>query len=342
MKASRPQIERALDTAPADIRLFLLHGPDESQSRELAARLARRMGPEAERVDLSGAQLKGDPARLTDEAASISLFGGARHIRIEPAGDDAYEAVTALLEAPSAGNPVVMVAGALRKDSRLLKRALADPAVLAFASYLPEGGDIDRLAGSMAREQGLVIDGDVARRLATGSGGDRALLAREIEKLALYVDAAPDRPAPLDRAMFDEISADTAEGDLSRLVDMLISGRPERLGAELARLAIAGQEGIGLLRPLLRRLMLLAELRAEVDRGNGIEAVMGGAGRAVFWKEKAAVATQLSRWSGEALAKAIERVTATELAVKASGSAGPILVEAELVAIARFATRLRP
>ena len=36
------------------------------------------MGAEAERVDLSGAELKADPARLADEAASISLFGGAR------------------------------------------------------------------------------------------------------------------------------------------------------------------------------------------------------------------------------------------------------------------------
>ncbi|MET0270687.1 MAG: DNA polymerase III subunit delta [Sphingomonas sp.] len=341
MKASRAQIERALDTAPNDVRLFLLHGPDESQSRELATRLAKRMGADAERVDLSSAQLKADPARLSDEAAAISLFGDPRFIRIEPAGDDAMEAVTALLEAPSAGNPVVFVAGALRKDSRLLKLALASPVVLAFASYAPEGNDVDRLASQIARAHGLQIDADVARTLAAASGGDRAILTREIEKFALFIDAAPERPAVFDQTAYDAISADNAEGDLAKLIDLILAGRGEAVSRELARLATAGIEGIGVLRPLLRRLLLLAELRGAVDDGASVETALSGAGRAIFWKEKAAIGAQVSRWSGDGLAKAIDRVQAAELGIKASGSIGAILVESELLAIARHAARLR-
>jgi len=341
MKASRAQIERALDGAPGETRLFLLHGPDESQSRELAARLAKRMGGEAERIDLTGAQLKADPARLADEAAAISLFGGARFIRVEPAGDEALEAVTALLEAPRAGNPAVMVAGALRKDSKLLKLGLADAAILAFASYVPEGNDVDRLAGAMAREHGLQIEPEVTHLLAAASGGDRALLAREIEKLALFVDADAGRPAVLDRRAYAEIAADSADGDVARLIDLVLAGRTSLIGAELARLAVTGVLGIALLRPLLRRLLLLAELRGSVEAGESVEAAMAGGGRAIFWKDKAAVSSQLARWGGGALAKAIERVTAAELAVKASGSAGTVLVDNELVAIARYADRQR-
>ncbi len=341
MKANRAQVERALDTGPADVRLFLLHGPDEAQSRELAARLAKRLGPEAERVDLSGQQLKSDPARLADEAASISLFGGPRFIRIEPAGDDAFEAVTALLEAPSAGNPAVLITGALRKDSKLLKLATAHPAVLALASYPPEGNDLDRIAMQIARTLGLTIDQDVAHRLAIAAGGDRAVLTREIEKLALYVDAAPDRPVAVDPGAYDAIAADNAEGDLSRVIDLILTGRTEMLGAELARLAISGVEGIALLRPLLRRLLLLAEIRGEVEQGFSIDAAMAGAGRAVFWKEKGAVSAQARRWTATSLATAIERVQSAELAVKASGSVGPVVVENELLLIARHATQLR-
>ena len=100
------------------------------------------------------------------------------------------------------GNPVAIVAGALRKDSKLLKRALADAKTMAFASYVPEGNDADRLATAMARERGLSFDRDIAHRLAVSTGGDRALLAREIEKLALYADSSHDRPATLDHAMF--------------------------------------------------------------------------------------------------------------------------------------------
>ena len=88
MKANARDIRSALERPSPDIRLYLLHGPDGSATAELAALLARAMGPEAERVDLDGATLRSDPARLSDEAASMSLFGGARHIRVSPAGSN--------------------------------------------------------------------------------------------------------------------------------------------------------------------------------------------------------------------------------------------------------------
>src|SRR3546814_7543996 len=92
------QIERALDAPSADIRLFLLHGPDDAGSQALTKRLERAMGPDAERIDLDGAALKIDPARLADEAASISLFGGARWIRVTLAGDERSEEHTSELQ----------------------------------------------------------------------------------------------------------------------------------------------------------------------------------------------------------------------------------------------------
>src|SRR3546814_1879050 len=79
--------------------MFLLHGPNVAGSQALTKRLERAMGPDAERIDLDGAALKIDPARLADEAASISLFGGARWIRVTLAGDEALPAIEGLLQA---------------------------------------------------------------------------------------------------------------------------------------------------------------------------------------------------------------------------------------------------
>ena len=55
------------------------------------------------------------------------MFGGARWILVEPAGDEIVPALEALLEAPAAGNPVAVLAGALKPASKLLKLALAAP-----------------------------------------------------------------------------------------------------------------------------------------------------------------------------------------------------------------------
>ena len=342
MKANRPQIERALKARADDIRLFLLYGPDEAGSRSLAKLLAAAMGPEAERVDLSGSDLKGDPARLSDEAASISLFGGARYVWVEPAGDEAVEAAEALIGAATAGNPVVMLAGALKPASRLLKLALAAPCAMAFASYVPEAGEADKLVIEMGREMGLVIRRDIARRIADGCAGNRAVMAQELDKLALFADAAPERPKQIEQDAIDAIGAASEEGDLSRLVDSVLGGDAAGLEAELTRLHSVGVEGISLVRPaLLRRLGLLAKLRAEVDQGNSVSAVMASSGKSLFWKDKDTVGAQLGRWRSDLIAKSMSRVMEVQRQVMSPGGLGPLAVDEELFAICRQAARLR-
>lgn len=341
MKANRGQIERALDKPASDIRLYLLYGPDESGSRALADRLARAMGNEAERIDLDGATLARDPALLADEAASISLFGGTRHIRLSLSADEALAAIEALIEAPQAGNPVVAIAGALKPASKLLKLALGSPSAMAFASYVPEGADADRIAVAIARDAGLRIAPDVARRLVEATGGDRALLAREIEKFALFVDAAPDRPGEIDHQAIDLLGADMGEGDLSRLTDAVIGGAPDAAARELERLEGDGVDGIKLVRALLRRVLVLAQLRAEVDQGKSIDAVMASSGKSLFWKEQPVVARQLQRWPADRIATAETRLLDVERKLKSANAAGPVLVSAEMIAISRAAARSR-
>lgn len=340
MKANRGQIDKALK-APGATRFFLLHGPDDSGSRALAKALAAAMGADAERIDLSGADLKADPARLADEAASISMFGGARWILIEPAGDEAVPALEALLAAPAAGNPVAVLAGSLKPASKLLKLALAAPDALAFASYLPDAQGADRLTAELARAEGLVLRPDVARRIAESCGGDRALIAQELAKFALYAGAAPDAPKAIDHDVIDTLGAGNDGGDLGRLVGSAASGDAAVLEAELARLHAEGLEGIPLIRAMLRRIALLARLRAEVEQGQSPAAVMASSGKSLFWKEKDEVGRQLSRWRADLLAKAMSRLVEAERQVKASGGVGPLAADQELYAICRQAARLR-
>jgi DNA polymerase-3 subunit delta len=340
VKAKRAELERAL-RSPSDYRFFLLHGPDESGSHALVRLAAAAAGEGAERIDLSGAELKADPARLADEAASISLFGGARYVVVQPAGDECVAAAEALLEAPAAGNPVLLVAGTLKPTSKLLKLALAAPAALAFASYVAEGREAERLVHDMARAEGLTAGPDVARRLAEACAGNRSILALELQKLALYLDAAPGRPRALDHEALDAVGAAAGEGDLTRLVDSVGSGNAATLQSELLRLSGEGIEGIPLIRAVLRRMSLLARLRAQVERGNSPDAVMASQGKSLFWKEKDSIGRQLVRWRSEPLARSVGRLLEAERQVKAPGGLGPRAVDEELFAICRQAARLR-
>src|SRR5205085_1596951 len=141
VKANPGQIRTAMAKPGPDIRLYLLHGPDEAGAADLARLLGKAMGAEAERVDLDAGVLKGDPARLTDEASSLSLFAGARFVRIAPCGEECADAFTALLEAERAGNPVVAIAPSVKASGKIVKLAIESKRAMAFACYAPSAGD---------------------------------------------------------------------------------------------------------------------------------------------------------------------------------------------------------
>lgn len=339
-RGSGPLLQ-ALDRADPAVRLYLFYGADEAGARALAARLGKALGDDVERVDLSGDVLKGDPARLADEAASISLFGGKRWIRVDPAGDECVAAVKALIEAPAAGNPVAMIGPNLRKDSKLVKLLTDASAAMVQACYPPEGRELDALVVEMGRALGLELWPDVAQRIARSCGGDRAVLSSELDKLSLYLDTAPDRTRPVSMEVLDALGAGIDEGDLSRLSAMVFGGDMAGTDSEIARLESEGIEGIPVLRSLGRRALLLAQLRAQVASGDNVGRVMDTAGKAVFFKERDAVKRALERWTPEMLSTAVTRIAEAERQVKAPGFVGPALVNDAVLAITRAAARRR-
>lgn len=339
--AKRVEIERAVDRPDAAIRFYLFYGPDEAGSRALADRLAKALGDDVERIDFDGGQLAKDPALLADEAASQSLFGGARWIRVRASGDEVAAAAEALLGAPQAGNPVAIVAGALKPTSRLLKLALAAPDVLAFASYAPEGNEADRVAIAIGQEVGVRLQPDVARRLVEAAGGDRAVIAREIEKIADYLDADRASPREADFDTLAAIGAGHAEADQGALVDAALLGQPQDAAAELVALSPEGSESIPLVRAALRRALQLSQLRADAESRGSIDAALAAAGKSLFWKEKAIVEAELRRWSAAELARLVDRLTEVQARLVAPGNAGAVLAADEFLAIARAVARRR-
>jgi DNA polymerase-3 subunit delta len=337
VKADKRQIERALDHPGGEVRCILLYGPDEAGSLVLADRLGKAMGADADRVDLDGAMLAKDPARLADEAASSSLFGGARWIRVRANGDEVIEAVEALLAAPQSGNPVAIVAGALKPSSKLLKLALASPATAAFASYLPDAREAVPLVTAIASALHLRLSQDDAQRIFDAAAGDRAVMARELEKLALYVDADEASPKIVSSEALAAIGAGEGETDSGALIDGVLTGRGRDAVEELRAHSGSGEDGIPLVRALLRRLLQLAALRSEADRSSLAQVMNGPSARSLFWKDKPVVQAELQRWSSPDLAMLLQRVTEAQGALLQSGGPGAVVASQELLTIARAA-----
>jgi DNA polymerase-3 subunit delta len=325
-----------LDRPDPAIRFYLFYGPDEGQSRGFAERLLKGLG--AEKAAFAAQTAKSDPASLADEAGAIGLFGGRRALWIEPAGDEIAAAVEALLEASETESPVIAIAGALRKTSSLVKLAEADAHALAHISYELGEREAEELVQQLARSEGLRLAPGVADRIASAAGNDRGIIGQELAKIALYVGAMPENPAEVGREILDSIGAGS-EGDSSRIGDLALSGDLEALTHELD--ATAGElDPIPILRALQRRLLMLAPIRAQVDRGSRPHDAVTSAGKSVFFKEKDLVARLASLWDSKALARVLERSGKLERRLMRGDSPPPSeALEEELVAIARTARR---
>jgi DNA polymerase III subunit delta len=336
VKAAKGTLAGALDRPDLKIRFYLFYGPDEGQSRAHAERLLK--GLEAEKVVIQALRAKADPAILADEAAAIGLFGGKRALWIDSAGDEILASVEALLEAPAAESPVIVIAGGLRKSSPLVRLAEAHALALAHISYGLDDRDAERLVEELARLEGLRLAPGLGGHIASAAGNERAIIAQELAKLALYCGAAPDKPVEVDRGVVDEIGAGN-EGEWTRLGDLALAGDLVALSSELDSTA-ADAEPIAVLRSLQRRILMLAPIRTRVEGGERPHDAVTSAGKSVFWKDKTLVAKLLGLWDSRALERVLER--SGELERRLMQPDSPPAAEAleeELIAIARTARR---
>ena len=337
MKADRQALVAATRTFDPALRLVLLHGSDESASRDWAERIARQFGDAGNPLaveTIAAADLDKDPQGLMAAACAVSMFGDRTLIRVDGADDETLPAVDALLNGPLGGNPVVAVAGTLRKGSKLLTRVEAARDALAYASYAPSARDAGQVVDEVAAEFGLQPGRGAARALFEACGGDRAVLRREVEKLALYVDATPTDPRGFDLDDIAAIGADVGDAEVQAMVGAVAGGDTQAADRLLALLSAQGSPGIVLLRAVTRRFWQLLDLRQAVDGGASPSSAVDAARPPVFWKDKPAMAGELAHWRTPMLRAALARLLGVERAIKRSGSAGEVLAGQALLGIA--------
>lgn len=343
MKTVKPaDLERQPRLDPA-LRFTLLTGPDEATMAAVANYLVGLAGKEAERLDLSGSQLAQDPSLLAAEAASMSLFSPARVIRLEltGSGDDSVPAVEALLAADTFINPVIATGASVTAKSKLVKLVEGSNHAVAAICYQPDRRALVGIAMSAAEEQGLRLANAEAQLLIDLVSGDQALMRREIEKMALYLDAAADRQRQVTAADIAALGAATHEEDVSECINVALGGKVHEMPAMLAKATAVGVAEIRIIRALAIRALALARLRAEVDAGAHPATVVAARTSGIFWKERDAVTAQLRIWDSVRVARLMSRLIDCERALKSSGTPGGVLFRKLMTDIAHQAARAR-
>lgn len=343
MKATQRDFAANAQRAVQQCHTFFLCGPDEAGASAAAAKIVSLMKNAGERVEMAGADLRRDPARLGDEARSGSLFGDARHIYVRASGDEAAEAVENHLDARGEGCPVIIVATSATDKSRTAKLLAKREDALVAMFWPPDLHDVTATVRQMGDGAGLRMNGDIAERIARACGLDVRLAQSEVTKLALFLDASPEAPKTADVAALADIGAKTEEDGLMPVVNAVLSGDRPKLAAEFARMRELSLNPVGLLLAFERRAAQLAQLAAKLGRGGNIRSLLEQEKRArrIFWKDERDLETQLKRWRGADLDRLVAKLTELHRALLANSQAGEVLLAQGLAEIARKAAAAR-
>lgn len=349
MKASQKDFAAAAPRAVRDCRIFYFCGPDEGGASVAAARIAAMLPDAGERVELSGADLRRDPVALADEARSTSLFAGARHLWVRTQGDESAAAVENLVGQIDAGEggicPVLIIATAATDKSRIAKLLEKRGDALVAMFYPPDLGQVTGAVRTMADRAGIRLNGDLAERLARAAGLDVRLAQSEVDKLALYLGAAPAAPVTATPEAFEEICARTEDDGFAPLVNAVLSGETNRLPGELRRMREMSMSPVAVLLAIERRAAQLAGLATRLGPAGNVERFVEAESKArrIFWKDRRDITVQLQRWRGARIGRLNARLLALHQALLASSNPGETLLAQEITQIARFAaTAARP
>lgn len=341
MKATQKDFASVALRAAGQARVFLFCGPDEAGAHDAAQRLTAMLADPGEQIELSGTEIKRDPIRLGDEARSMSLFGDTRHILVRAQGDEVCEAVENLLASDITSWPVLIVATNATDKSRTAKLLAPRSDALVAMFYPPDLNSASEAVRQMADTAGLRINGDLAERIARATSLDSRLAQSEINKLALFLDASPERPRSADIQALDAVGARTEEDGFAPLVNVVLGGETGRLASELRRMRELGLNPVGLLLAFERRAAQLAALAGKLGPRGDIRNLLEGekAARRIFWKDERDIAAQLKLWRGRRLERLVERLMALHRALLGNNQSADLLMAQGLAEITRAAAR---
>jgi DNA polymerase-3 subunit delta len=315
-----------LSGPPKQWAAVLVFGANTGLVRERADKFARAVVPDltdAFRVaDLTGEVLRKDPARLSDEAAAISMFGGRRVVRVRDAADGLADHFEGYLADPKGDSLVVVEAGELSKTSALRKVFEGAKAAGAIECFEDRAEDASRLIRESLSEAGWKVDPAALEYLAEALSADRRLLRTEVEKLVLYLGAAP-KDGVLTFAEATALVGDSGAVEADEIADAAAAGDFRALDRLVGK---ANESGVAWGTVVNATLRLFQRLAAAA------EGATPAWGRSSYYEQR--MQAQLAGWDHARLVEAMRQLAQAEAQMRTTGLPETSIAQQVLVSVA--------
>ena len=335
------EVDRYLAKPDAAHRVILIYGPDTGLVSERAVLLAKSSGAALDdpfatiRIDADDAA--SDPARLADEAHTVSMFGGQRLVWVKGSTlKNLVKAVQPLLDQPPTDALVIIEAGDLKKSAPLRTRIEKSGTAMALPCYADQAAALDRIIDEECRIATLTIDSDARSTLKSLLGSDRIASRGEVQKLCLY--AANNQAITV--ADIEAIVGDAGSLAVDSVVDAAATGDIATMEHMFKRLLASGTSPVMMVGAIQRHFQMLHGARAgmEVNRTQAQSAV-SALRPPINFQRREKVTRALAIWSVDALTRTLGRLDQLAFDARANQTLAPALTATALLAIAIEARR---
>jgi len=321
------------------IRAVLIFGADRGLVHERVRALGETVVDDLSdpfRVsELSGSEVKSDPARLLDEASAQSLTGGRRLVLVRVGGEDISGSLISFLDDPVGDSLIVIEAGELTPKSPVRKLVEKSENAAAIPCYSDNDRDLSGLINSVLRDRGKRVTRDGHDYLLANLGSDRMVSRNELEKLVLYLG---DR----EEATLDDVVlavGDSGILSLDEVIYAVADGNKVSLEQNLNRALIEGTSPIAILRAAIRHFQRLHLASGQMNKGQSSSQAMKSLRPPVMFMFTDRFKTQLDRWSGSKINRALAVLTEAEIDCKSTGLPAESICSRALMSLSQAARR---
>ncbi|EJF74640.1 DNA polymerase III subunit delta [Bartonella alsatica] len=307
--------------------VVLIYGPDRGLVCERVQRFIKLTQIAVEdpffTVRLDAGEIDKDPARLVDEARTLSLFGGDRLIWVSNGSNQKnFLAVLKLLiKEPPEKSFILIEAGDLKKGTGLRNIIEQASTAMALPCFADDIRALDTLIDEVLSQFKMTLSLDARKWLLHHLGGDHLVSRCELEKLCLYAVERTHITLEDVKAVVSDVSALSQD----EVIDAVLLGDIASFEAHFRRHTSMQSALFLILSTAQRHFQQLQLLRYQIDvEGKNTFSVISQAQPPIFFQRKKTVERALNYWGLEQISYAMERIQRAVL----DSRKNPILSEA--------------
>ncbi|WP_332065192.1 DNA polymerase III subunit delta [Bartonella sp. CB189] len=322
--------------------IVLIYGPDRGLVCERVQRFIKLTQVDVKdpfsTVRLDAAEIDKYPARLEDEARTISLFGGDRLIWVSNGANQKnfIAALKSLIKEPLETSFIVIEAGDLKKGTGLRNVIEMAPTAMALPCFADDIRSLDMLINEVLGAFNTTVSSDARKWLLHNLGGDRLVSRGELEKLCLYVSGKTHISLEDVKAIVSDVSAFSYD----EIIDAVLQGNIANFEMYFSRHAATQSSHFLILNTAQRHFHQLQLLRYQVDvEGKSVFTAISQVQPTIFFQRKKIVEYALRYWKMEQISYAMERIQCAVLESRKNPLLGEAVIRQTLLGLTIAARR---